>query len=1092
MNHGLTAKYISDEDIAWAIENGYWEALWRALNAPTRGSGMVQLAGVRQSEPLLDILVRDGSMEVIRAFVGADRSDLASSHLNLILDYAMNRTDVEIVSFLLSGEPLLPFFDDPLRSLLRIPADRVPSREMITVLASAARACGAPERSATRVLSEYARRGWSEHIRRLCAMGIGVDLLDTDGWTALMRAASQGHIGTVQILLELGADPNLTTVQGNCALSEAVNRDLPELEELLRRAGAIRPDEVDRDLHRAILWRDMEAVIRLVSRGADLEQAGATGLTPLMAAIVHFPMAVPCLVEAGANAQASVQTTTLFLSPWYLAAAHGRFDVVDLLMRHGADVNAAEPLTQSTALHAASKAGETQVVRLLIDSGADIEARDNRENTPLVLASHGGHIDAVRVLIESGADLTPRNSEGRGVCDFVPGFTFYRHPDFRTGELRSRHEKIASMIARAEANASPDDLVHAVKRGDFDAVARLLREGVDPNVADHSVGEGQKPIPVIHQAVADNRLDIVEALHAAGAVIDWQTTYYGYTNMEMAIHSGSTELVAFAMRTGANLNAEGRRYKCLLTSAVNSGNPKMIEFLANAGARVSGLDDHADGLIEEAIGEATWKSDLFAVMEFVKAGVTVGDILRSAACRDGCEIVRWCLERGTDVSDRDTEGRTALYHAVMRSPFPWNQEFRAIDAIRLMLQNGADPNDMQPGDFSLFTCSLRADTEDSSAVARMLLDAGADPNLGVTSALIFAATWGQVYEVEYLLRRGVDVNFVDRLGDTAWIAAKRNGRKRTVEILEAAGAREPDGIAGDLHRAIRWNKAEDALRFIRSGADVEQPDADGQTPLVVAVDVSENVEIVAELLRRGANPNACTSDASGVFPPQSALECAATRRNIEIMTLLLDAGADPDGPPCSEQSPLQAIFPGDFRWDVSFPDDGDDLPMVDPAVVYQCAQLLLSRRADPDGVNLDWDSLDNRTPLHHAIMLGYLPLVELLLDHGANVNPKRDFENSELPLHTALSTRAFEIARYLIYRGADVNAVDADGDTPIFKLRWRSSSMPREEVIAMMRDLIAAGADINAQGSDGKTLLKHIDDRDLRDELIRLGALEAE
>ena len=93
------------------------------------------------------------------------------------------------------------------------------------------------------------------------------------------------------------------------------------------------------------------------------------------------------------------------------ASGRGHLDVVRLLLENGADVNAAD-ISGNTALMRASENGHTDVVRLLLEKGVDVNAVYNHGETALMRASAWGHLDAVRLLLEKGADVNAVNDYG--------------------------------------------------------------------------------------------------------------------------------------------------------------------------------------------------------------------------------------------------------------------------------------------------------------------------------------------------------------------------------------------------------------------------------------------------------------------------------------------------------------------------------------------------------------------------------------------------------------------------------------------------------------------------------------------------------
>jgi ankyrin repeat protein len=88
----------------------------------------------------------------------------------------------------------------------------------------------------------------------------------------------------------------------------------------------------------------------------------------------------------------------------WLAARKGHTEVVNLLLNNGADVNA-QGGKYGSALWAASRGGHEQVVELLLNNGADVNAQDRRYGGALQAASSGGHEQVVELLLNQGANV---------------------------------------------------------------------------------------------------------------------------------------------------------------------------------------------------------------------------------------------------------------------------------------------------------------------------------------------------------------------------------------------------------------------------------------------------------------------------------------------------------------------------------------------------------------------------------------------------------------------------------------------------------------------------------------------------------------
>ncbi|XP_019637301.1 PREDICTED: uncharacterized protein LOC109479753, partial [Branchiostoma belcheri] len=92
----------------------------------------------------------------------------------------------------------------------------------------------------------------------------------------------------------------------------------------------------------------------------------------------------------------------------HVASKNGQTGVVKLLIQHGADLTVRSK-GDRTALHVASGNGQAEVVKLLIQHGADVEARDEGDRTALHVASRNGQAGVVKLLIQHGADVEARD-----------------------------------------------------------------------------------------------------------------------------------------------------------------------------------------------------------------------------------------------------------------------------------------------------------------------------------------------------------------------------------------------------------------------------------------------------------------------------------------------------------------------------------------------------------------------------------------------------------------------------------------------------------------------------------------------------------
>lgn len=191
--------------------------------------------------------------------------------------------------------------------------------------------------------------------------GVNPDIVDSQGYTALQRAAIAGNLQLVKLLVQNRA--NLT------ALSNNQFGDLP--------------------IHLAVAYGHQNIVGWMLDNGVPVDIRNRLGATSL-----------------------------------HSAAHNNRLEIARLLLDKGAAVNAKVINSDNrTPLHEAAAIGSTDLVQLILDRGADISAVTSDENqTPLHWAEKEGQIRTAELLIQRGADTTARDINGKTPLNLAPGY----------------------------------------------------------------------------------------------------------------------------------------------------------------------------------------------------------------------------------------------------------------------------------------------------------------------------------------------------------------------------------------------------------------------------------------------------------------------------------------------------------------------------------------------------------------------------------------------------------------------------------------------------------------------------------------------
>ncbi|HEX4792347.1 MAG TPA: ankyrin repeat domain-containing protein [Humisphaera sp.] len=270
----------------------------------------------------------------------------------------------------------------------------------------------------TTPIHEAAESGDAPAVARLLSADPAlVSSLDKLQNTPLHKASS---IAVAELLLDHHADVNARGWMGATPLHEAAQRGAADIAELLLRAGAEvnaqRTERLDTPLH----WAANESVAQLLAQhGAEIEPLDWAGRTPLHWAAQNGRADVATfLIQHGANVEGRRKVVTK-ARPRSSGTATGMLS--RLLTATKRAIDAMLPPTQGfsseesdeTPLHWAAQEGHTQVAALLLDRGAELNAKNANGQTPLHLAAFRGHGAVVELLIRAGAAGRIRDKSGR-------------------------------------------------------------------------------------------------------------------------------------------------------------------------------------------------------------------------------------------------------------------------------------------------------------------------------------------------------------------------------------------------------------------------------------------------------------------------------------------------------------------------------------------------------------------------------------------------------------------------------------------------------------------------------------------------------
>jgi ankyrin len=451
------------------------------LKALSNSAAAVVLAcasAVAEAEPAIVDAAMNGDLKAVRA-LARQAADLDGAHPDgmTALHWAVQRRDLEMMSVLLEGgakpDPINRTGARPLY-LAAINADAAALARLLDA-GEDANAVLTAEGETVLMLTAYT--GNRDAVQLLLDRGADPNMQQFRGQTALMWAAAEGHADVAELLLARGADPALSSAAstkperrppgGMTALIFASRQGKLEAARALLDGGAD-ADQAGADntspLLIAVVNGHYDLASMLIERGADPNLADLNGRTPLYAAIdlrnvqwsqapapelpqaTHLKM-IEKLLDAGADP--SIKMTGMvghrgsFDMRWSdlkggtafsRAAWNGDIEVMRLLLDRGADPHVVTEKGETPLLLLAgagwplgqgyirSEQEITAALDLLVEQlGMDVNAATTEGVTPVIGAIFKGDNFVVQYLVDHGARLDVKDSKGRGVLEWAQG-----------------------------------------------------------------------------------------------------------------------------------------------------------------------------------------------------------------------------------------------------------------------------------------------------------------------------------------------------------------------------------------------------------------------------------------------------------------------------------------------------------------------------------------------------------------------------------------------------------------------------------------------------------------------------------------------
>lgn len=748
---------------------------------------------------------------------------------------------------------------------------------------------------------------------------------------------------------------------------------------------------------------------------------------------------IQLLIEHGADVNVPIPEYVGFSSVLNRALELNEVEVSKLLLSSGARVSHHQSPRSVTALQTAARCCNADMVKMVIDAGADVNlpigsdyvadiavAKRTGDHmflvTPLQYATKRNDIAMVEVLLDNGAivdgfdfhELFSSNykahklyeSESDSDDDFDHGSDLDPYDEFlewnnggdddhysrlsRQAMLYSRLSRQAMLYSPLQSAAANKNVamvrlllnhhpsinmmggvgtalqVACMQQGNMEIVKLLIDNGADVNFPAHD----RYGLTALQAAIISGDLKVVDYLLDKKADVKAASGWlFGRTALQAASKMGYAQLASELIQRGANVEEDTSMHdETCLYLAARSGNVNLVRLLLRHGANPdtpptrtywsstvlyqairSGKHDVVETLLAYGADATKYNEDKHTIVDYAHAAVQYSSY----------ETLKLLLRRGASPTLADEFGSTPLRVAVSHD---------SPDLVQLLLSVGGDPNIADNYGWSAFTAAISKQNE---KLVRILIDGGAHVDLQGSN-----------------------------LRELPLAVAIDSGNVAIIRMLIAASANvdSPASIIG-LTKAVEANRLDVIRLLLSSGLTAKYVSTDDRSyeqPLAKAIG-SKNDTIIDMLLAH---------DPGFYFRDFCALQMAAKNGDLQLLQRLLQLGP-PSHPETSFTRALEtAAYSGQFSIAVALINAIADFSSLDIAIPYDnllykaissglpaMVRIFIEKGAHvnpPPGHRCAESRISHpyprATPLQYAVEKGYERIVDLLLQHGADVN----------------------------------------------------------------------------------------------------------
>ncbi|CAH0050248.1 unnamed protein product [Clonostachys solani] len=453
------------------------------------------------------------------------------------------------------------------------------------------------EKRRASALYKASKNGMLSTVQLLIKRGARVDARRGRFGSALHAALNGGHGQVAHELLDQGADPHLRGRVFDTALDAALSADVSSVvERLLKDSSRWSPMDLGNALRRALGRTNKEVVERLLDLGANVFTNGSDDSSMLYsvsagdapeALKIHF---ASLLIEKEVNVDEGGEHG----SPLQMACYKQQKSFVEFLLNMGADPNV-QGGKYGNALQAVGTARSSRmkiavdIAMLLIEKGANVNARHCESGTALQAAALSGNRNLMQLLLQHGAEINTHTG-------------LYGNP-LQAAACCMNSKYIEYLVGKgADVNAQGGQYGTALQalvssNGDNRQMVRfLLDQGSDVNANGGEYGNALQAACCNGWTSRSGAVtDIVNMIIDAGADVNSAGGLCGNA-LQAASFAGKGQLVSLLLARGANANARGGEYDTALRAAVIEGHKNIVLLLLNNGADVNAGSEESNAI----------------------------------------------------------------------------------------------------------------------------------------------------------------------------------------------------------------------------------------------------------------------------------------------------------------------------------------------------------------------------------------------------------------------------------------------------------------------------------------------------------------